>query len=598
MQKQRRGCEKINRKNDMGTREKNRYKGYEMEKIKEIIKEKKFKYICFFWSIISIQFILGGNLQSKGHICTSKSQVLLNIFMFIFMTVIFIALHYSILEIYNRKKVIKEKKETVVKNKQQEKSKDTVFNKVINKIKGTKHKGILYFLIIFVCWIPTVLAFYPAIVAYDGGNQIIGYLFEHKMMHHPILITKLYSTFYLIGIKLESATIGMFFFSLFQMTFMAVSFSNTVVFIEEQTNKKWVRNISILFYALFPYNQLFAITTTKDVIFAGFVLIFLINLYRNLLKKFKIVDYVFLILIGVLMLLSRNNSIYMLEVSLPFVIIVLIKEKKKMLKIAALFLIIIISYKCANKLIYEKNNTETIKAKSTEGNMRTSIFTQAVGRTVRDNKDKLTYEEKEKISYYFKDYEMIGKEYEQNIADSTTKMMSSINNKKEFFEFILELGKKYPMSFIESFFDTTRGFWYICDKSFSNIEFYQMPGAFELYDTGIFRSGKYRIEHNSKLPLLKEVYNVLYCYNGYQFIPILYVFLQPGIYFYFALAFLLYAIYKNEKNTLVIAILLFVFYASCYMANCSIVRYMYPVMVSTPIMLALVEKNKKEEENE
>ena len=52
----------------MGTREKNRYKGYEMEKIKEIIKEKKFKYICFFWSIISIQFILGGNLQGKGHI--------------------------------------------------------------------------------------------------------------------------------------------------------------------------------------------------------------------------------------------------------------------------------------------------------------------------------------------------------------------------------------------------------------------------------------------------------------------------------------------------------------------------------------------------
>ena len=90
----------------MGTREKNRYKGYEMEKIKEIIKEKKFKYICFFWSIISIQFILGGNLQSKGHICTSKSQVLLNIFMFIFMTVIFIALYYSILEIYNRKMLL------------------------------------------------------------------------------------------------------------------------------------------------------------------------------------------------------------------------------------------------------------------------------------------------------------------------------------------------------------------------------------------------------------------------------------------------------------------------------------------------------------
>ena len=584
----------------MGTREKNRYKGYEMEKIKEIIKEKKFKYICFFWSIISIQFILGGNLQGKGHICTSKSQVLLNIFMFIFMTVIFIALHYSILEIYNRKKVIKEKKETVVKNKQQEKSKDTVFNKVINKIKGTKHKGILYFLIIFVCWIPTVLAFYPANIAYDGGYQIGNYFFENKMLHHPVLITKLYTTFYVIGIQIGSPARGMFLFSLFQMTFMAFSFSNTVIFIEEQTNKKWVRNISILFYALFPYNQLFAVTTTKDVIFAGFVLIFLIHLYRNIDKKTDIVNYIFLIIIGVLMLLSRNNSIYMLEVSLPFVIIVLIKEKKKMLKIATLFLIIIISYKCANKLIYDNNNTETMKAKSTEGSMRTSTFTQAVGRIVRDNEEKLTNEEKEKITYYFKSYKAIGKLYKQNIADDAGGMISEEgnNNKKELIKFVLELGRKYPMSFIESFLDTTRGFWYICDTSFSNIDTYKHPGSFELYDYGIGRGENYKVVHNSKLPLLKMFDEWLFTSNAYQCIPILYVFLQPGIYFYFALAFLLYAIYKNEKNTLVIAILLFIFYASCYMANCSIVRYMYPVMVSTPIMLALVEKNKKEEENE
>lgn len=571
-----------------------------MEKLKEIIKEKKFKYICFFWSIISIQFILGGNLQSKGHICTSKAQFLLDIFMFIFMTVIFIALHYSILEIYNSKKAMKGKKETVVKNEQQEKSKDSFLNKVINKIKGTKHKGIIYFLIIFICWIPTVLAFYPANIAYDGGYQIGNYFFANKMLHHPVLITKLYTMFYVIGIQIGSPARGMFLFSLFQMTFMAFAFSNTVLFIEEQTNKKWVRNISILFYALFPYNQLFAITTTKDVIFAGLVLIFLIHLYKNIDKKTDIVNYLFLIIIGVLMLLSRNNSLYMLEVSLPFVIIVLIKEKKKMLKIAALFLIIIISYKCANKLIYEKNNIETIKAESTEGNMRTSIFTQAVGRTVRDNEEKLTDEEKEQISYYFKNYKAIGKLYKQNIADDASGMISTNgqNDRKGLIKFVLELGKKYPMSFIESYLDTTRGFWYICDTSFSNIDTYKHPGSFELYDYGIGLGQKFKVVHSSKMPLLKVFDEWLFASNAYQYIPILYVFLQPGIYFYFALAFLLYAIYKNEKNTLIIAILLFVFYASCYMANCSIVRYMYPVMVSTPIMLALVEKNKKEEENE
>ena len=573
-----------------------------MEKLKEIMKERKFKYICFFWSVISIQFILGENLQEKGHIFENEQQLLIDVLRFIFMTIVFIMLHYCILELFKKLKIkeLEERKEIKKKKKIETKDKNKFLEKTIIKIKGIKRKEIIYFFIIFICWIPTVLAFYPANIAYDGGYQIGNYFFEHKLLHHPILITKLYTTFYVIGIKMGSPTLGMFFFSLFQMTFMAFAFSNAVMFIEEQVNKKWVRNVSLLFYALYPYNQLFSITTTKDVIFAGFILIFLINLYRVIDKKFKIVDYIFLIIIGVLMLFSRNNSIYMLEVSLPFIIIVLIKEKSKMLKIVSLFLIIIITYKSANSFLYEINNNKSINSQGDEGNMRTLIFAQAVGRTVRDNKENLTDEEKKEISYYFKDYEELGKKYKTNIADDASNMISkNINDDKNgFLKFVFELGKKYPISYIESLLDTTRGFWYICDTSFSNIETYMHQGSFELYDYGIGAGKCFKVRHDSKLPLLKEMYKLLYCSNFYQSIPILYVFLQPGIYFYFTLAFLLYAMYKNEKNTLIIAILLFVFYASCYMAACSIIRYMYPVMVSTPIMLALVEKSKKEGENE
>lgn len=569
-----------------------------MGKIKEIIKEKKFKYICFFWSIISIQFILGGNLQGKGHIFENEQQLLIDVLRFIFMTIVFIMLHYCILELFKKIKTEEHKK---IKNNniRKIKVKNKFLKNAIAKIMGIKRKEIIYFLIIFVCWIPTVLAFYPAIIAYDGGDQIARYFFLGQLKHHPILITKLYTTFYIFGIMIDSPTIGMFFFSLFQMTFMAFVFSNAVKFVEEQTEKKWIRNLSIIFYALYPYNQLFSITTTKDVIYAGLALIFLINLYRNLEDKFKVTDYIFLIIIGVLMLLSRNNSIYMLEVSLPFIIIALIKDKYKVIKIVSVFLIIIVTYKAANSFLYMKNKSESLDAVSDEENMRMILFIQAVGRTVSDNKDRLTDEEKEKISYYFTDYEKIGEKYSKNIADSASKFYNknAEKDKKEFIKFIIDLGKKYPMSYIESLLDTTRGYWYIYDESFSEIMMYKHPGAFELYDFGIAR-GEFRVVHDSKMPILKYLYTELYCSNLYQVMPVIHVFLQPGIYFYFTLAFLLYAIYKNEKNTLTIAILLFVFYASCYMAACSIIRYMYPVMVSTPIMLALVEKNKKEEENE
>lgn len=553
-----------------------------MKKLKEIIKERKFKYICFFWSIISIQFILGSNLQNTGHLFNSLSSFFIDILKFIVMSIIFIALHYCILELI---KQINSKK----KKEQQEEIKES---------KNKKYRWLIYFLIIFICWIPTVLAFYPAIIGYDGGYQILKYFFLNQIPHHPILITKIYTFFYVIGLKLNSPTLGMFLFSLSQMAFMASVFSYTVKFIEDETQKKWLRNISILFYALYPYNQLFSITTTKDVIFAGLMLVFVIHLYKMIKEKYKIADYIFIILIGIVMLLSRNNSIYTLEVSLPFIILILIKEKYKLIKVITSFLLIIIIYQCTNNFLYKMINSQSIESKSDEKNLRTSTFAQAVGRVARDKEDSLTQEEKEKISYYFNDYKKLGEKYRENIADDATGMVNSKNineNKKEFFKFILELGKKYPITYIESFLDTTRGFWYIEDVSFSEILTYEHPGAFELYDFGI-GTGKYKVEHDSKIQILKNLYTNLYCLNRYQEVPVLYTLFQPGIFFYITLAFLLYAIYKKEKNILVIAIFLFTFYASCYLALCSIIRYMYPVMVSTPLMLAFVVKNKEQGE--
>ena len=115
------------------------------------------------------------------------------------------------------------------------------------------------------------------------------------------------------------------------MTFMALIFSYAVKIIDE-SNKKWLKNISLIFYAIFPYNQLFAMMTTKDVIFAGLMVVFIIKLYKMLDEKYKAADYIFLVIIGVLMLLSRNNSVLILKASLPFIILVLIKNKQNMSK--------------------------------------------------------------------------------------------------------------------------------------------------------------------------------------------------------------------------------------------------------------------------
>ena len=130
-----------------------------MKKILELMKERKFKYICFFWSVISIQFILGSNLQTTGFLFNGTAGLFVDILKFILLSIIFIVLHYCVVELLKR---INKKENEVEENEES---------------KGKKYRWGIYFLIIFACWLPTVLAFYPAIVGYDGGFQIRDYKF-------------------------------------------------------------------------------------------------------------------------------------------------------------------------------------------------------------------------------------------------------------------------------------------------------------------------------------------------------------------------------------------------------------------------------------
>lgn len=536
--------------------------------IKAILSEKKFKYICFFWIIISLQFVIGSNLQDKGYSINNFNDLIISLLKVVLLSIIFIILHYSIMKFVKKLKV---------------NNIDTEKSKKILEIK--KYKWGIYFLIIIVCWIPTLLAFYPAILSYDGGYQIRDYFFKGEMQHHPILITIIYTAFYKFGLYyLNSCNLGMLLFSIFQMSFMALIFSYTVKFIEEETEKKWLRNISIIFYALFPYNQLFPLITTKDVLFAGFFILFVINLYKMIKGKYKLKDYIYMIILSVLMLLSRNNAIYSLKVLLPFIVLILIKDKRNLIKIVSTFLIIILIYQTINGFLYNSTGE-----KNDEGSMRLFIFSQAVAKTVDEKESELTEDEKEKISFYFNDYKKLAKVYNPALADNTAKMINNNNinsNKNEFFKFIIQLGTKYPQTFINSYLNTVRGFWYISDNSFNQIlgdKYRDIAGALELY---CFAVGKdeYKVYTDSKLPELQDFYKKLFCQNEYQKIPVLYVLFQPGIYFYVTIAYLLYSIYKKDKAKLIIGIFLFIYFASCFLAACAIIRYIYAIIVCVPIM--------------
>ena len=470
--------------------------------MKELIKERKFKYICFFWFVISIQFIIGNNLQTKGYSINSLSEFLIDVIKIIFLTIGLISLHYCATEIFD---IIKEKEKLINKKENKE-----------NKENNKKYKILKYYCIIMICWIPTLLAFCPIISNYDGPSQIWAFLFSDLTMstRQPIIHTLLLTAFYSFGYQyLGSCSSGMLLFSIFQMTVMALIFSYSVKFIEEKTNKKWIRNLSLIFYALFPFNQLFPIMTTKDTLFAGFFLLFVIKFYKILEEKHSKLDYILIILIAIIMLLFRNNAVYAIIATIPFVIITMYKNIEKLVKILISSMVIILLYQiCFYSLMY------IYKVQQDTNQEKMSVFSQATAKICNERLEELTEEEKEKISFYFKDYNRLGTVYQPNISDRTKEMTNCENvdnNKLEFIQFMLQLAFKYPREYIDSFLNTTRGYWYICDNSFNKIgndEYPYLKGNLEL--TFIYiEEGEFGLVENSKLPYLQQMYRNMFCHN-------------------------------------------------------------------------------------
>ncbi len=556
-----------------------------LRKIKNIVIEKNFKYIYFFCLILSIQFILGYKLQKFEYTARNGKEVLINIINIIILSVVLTTI------VYIGKYIIKQVKEKVL-----IKNKETISK--TNTIKQPDNLNVMSFLIIILCWMPAFLAFCPAILNYDGPSQIIAYIVVGEKMttQQPLISTIMMTAFFKFGINvLGSSTLGMMCFSLFQMCFMAEAFAYTVNFIWKETYNKKITVLALIFYAFFPFNHLFPLMTTKDTMFAGLTLFFVVQIYQFPREKFRIKEYIILSIFAVFMLLFRNNAVYALVVALPIMMIFLRNNKKKIFDMTTVFVIIFIVYiLCFEGLIIVTNSVMQSDRE------KLSVISQAIARVSKQKKDELTEEEKEKINYYFDDIDNLIEMYDTNISDDTKRAIvieRYEQNPQEFYKLFLSMVEKYPIICIDSFLDTIRGYWYIFDNSFNKIFHKESPetkGCLEItFYIVTDENEENMVRDLNQFPELRSFYKSMFCQNNYTKIPVLYIVFQPAIYFYSALACLLYAIYKKDKNLVLPTIYLFLYFLTCFLGPGAIIRYIYANIVATPFILAMCKNNKK-----
>ena len=401
-------------------------------------------------------------------------------------------------------------------------------NKVLNFI-FNKHPFLSTFIILVICYLPYIIAFYPGILSPDPSNQIKQFFGldvqyrEYVIMldenvnitnHHPVLHTVLLGGCVWIGRLFNSDNLGIFLYSIIQVTMLISLFSYIIYYMKKLNTPIYVRLISLLIYALVPVFPLYSMSLVKDVIFSILVIFYIIQLF-DLSKNcnnniYSIKKIIMLIILMTLITLFRNNGIYLIIMSFPFLLIIDKKNRKKILMTLMIPIIIYFSF------------TDILLPvlKVTPGSIREmlSIPFQQTARYVKEYKDEVTLYEKEVIDKVL-GYDDLATRYKPETSDPVKNNFNKYATKEDlnnYFKVWFQDFFKHPNVYLEATINNTYGYFYPGTKNWY---------IYYKYDKRLNDTNKFDYHYNS----LKSLRTVLSNYGViFPDIPILGIIVNIG----------------------------------------------------------------------
>ena len=146
-----------------------------------------------------------------------------------------------------------------------------------------------------------------------------------------------------------------------------------------------------------------------------------------------------------------------------------------------------------------------------------------------------------------------------------------------------KVGLRYPIEYIDAFLLNTQGYWWLDDTTHAKMygEGLDERQGYLLTDT---KQG-FGIQHQSLLKPLETLYEKLFSANEYQRIPILSLLFAPSLYIWLLLFAFIYGYGENARQTVVVSGLMLCYVLTLLLGPCVLIRYVYPVIVSLPLML-------------
>ena len=456
---------------------------------------------------------------------------------------------------------------------------------------------LFYTVVIFLCYLPIFLAYYPSVFAYDAEGQLYQVLAHDYSTHHPLVHTLFLGAFFNLGGNvLGSYSVGMAVHSIVQMLLMAMIFGYALTVLYQEKTSAVMRLILLVFYAIFPTNSILAMSTTKDVLFSGLVLLFVIKMYqwsKELDGKSQNYEQgkaghrkLFLscfLLISVLMLLFRDNAVYAYIVSVPIILFSRRKDRKQMLQIGCMALVTMVLFVGCSSCL-------KVATTARNGSPREmlSVPLQQMARTRVQHEEELDAAMRTELDSYMSS-EWIFAAYNPYLADPVKNRAVIHDNPVGLIKTWVKLGLQYPMTYVDAFLDNSIGYWYLADKSHSTIYGVGTESGFGYLSTDnrTMPAGCEIIEY-SYLPQLRVFMEKIVSDNEYQKIPVLSVIFAPAFYWWLLCVYVVFFCKRKEYKMLLPIVFLMIYYLTLLLSPTVLIRYMYPFVVSVPMILCLV----------
>ena len=336
-----------------------------------------------------------------------------------------------------------------------------------------RHPFLTSLVILLLCWLIYIIAFYPIILSPDPSFQIKQYFNEHTKYidwviqrdpnvnmttHHPVIHTALLGFCIQLGRMVLNDNFGLFLYSMLQTLCLASVFAYTISYTKRVGIPNKYRLILLAIYALVPMFPLYAMSGVKDTYYTAFIILYVLILFDLIHfkqdKKISLNYALWLLLVITLITLFRNNGLYVVVLSLPFLIFT---NKKSRGRLAIVFILFLVLTQTYSKVLIPVLGIS-------EGSIREvlSLPFQQTARYVKEHGDEIEKEEKELYDKVL-GYDDLASRYDPEKADPVKNMYNKNTTDEElseYFHYWLQGLVKYPDTYIQATMNNVYGYFY------------------------------------------------------------------------------------------------------------------------------------------